>query len=117
MVGISITSAPISRKGAASPPDCLLARVVRTLQPLSGSSAFTFAAAVVELTADFLVPVADLFMLMVASALQLPARTHRSEFCRRRATAASVLFHGPVSRRQCRRPARAKSGFHRADQP
>ena len=41
MVGISMTSAPRSRSGPASPPDCLLARVVRIRQPLSGSSFFS----------------------------------------------------------------------------
>ena len=38
MVGISTTSAPISRRGLARPPDCLLALVVKMRQPLNGSS-------------------------------------------------------------------------------
>src|SRR5579884_482853 len=36
MVGTSITSAPSSRKGFASPPDCFSARVVRMRRPVSG---------------------------------------------------------------------------------
>src|SRR6478735_11492791 len=100
MVGISMISAPISRKGAASPPDCLLARVVRIRQPLNGSS-------VLEVAAAFFVPVADLFAVMVASALQLPVRKHRQESCRHRATAAFALFRGPASRHRFHLPARA----------
>src|ERR1700739_684077 len=115
MVGISITSAPISRNGSAKPPDCLLARVVRIRHPLRGSSLTAFEPAVLALAA-FLSPVADLFAFMVALALQLPARIRRSESCRRRATAAFALFRGPVSHHRYHPPAHAGSGF-RPDGP
>src|SRR6266849_2788656 len=42
MVGTSVTSAPSSRNGLARPPDCLLARVVRMRQPVSGLFASLF---------------------------------------------------------------------------
>src|SRR5689334_21474411 len=117
MVGISITSAPISRSGLARPPDCLLARVVKMRQPQSGSSCLADLAAFLRLTMAFFVPVADLFALMAASAPQLPARTRRSEFCPRRAPAALVLFRGPVSRHLFLPPVHAGSRFHPAAPP
>src|ERR1051325_6604492 len=89
MVGISITSAPISRRGAARPRDCLLARVVRMRQPLSGSSCFTPAA--------FFAPVDDLLALMAALELPLPAHTRRSGFYLRRASTVFALSRGPAS--------------------
>src|SRR5260221_1758001 len=70
MVGISTTSAPISRNGLASPPDCLLARVVRMRHPLSGSSFFGLMAALLGL-------MAALLGLMAVSAPQLPAHKRR----------------------------------------
>src|SRR5580765_2505852 len=110
MVGISITSAPISRNGSAKPPDCLLARVVKMRQPLNGSSCL-------EPKAVFFAPVADLFVLMAASALQLPAHTRRSESCRPRATRAFARFRGPVLRHRYHPPAPAGSGFRRGGPP
>src|SRR5258708_31403441 len=63
MVGISMTSAPNSSKGLESPPDCLLARVVKTRQPESG---FSFG------------------VLMAVGAPPLPVHTHLSGFGPRR---------------------------------
>src|SRR6476469_21113 len=53
MVGTSVTSAPSSRNGRASPPDCLLARVVRMRQPISGLFASLFMAHVPQFKADW----------------------------------------------------------------
>src|SRR4051794_23757297 len=118
MVGISITSAPISRRGAARPPDCLLARVVKIRQPLRGSSALALLTAFWGSTvAAFFVPVDDLFAFMAVLALPLPARIHRSESYRPRASAKSALFPCPVSRHQSLRPVRVESRFRPGGQP
>src|SRR3954468_4170586 len=105
MVGISMTSAPISRNGSASPPDCLLARVVRIRQPLSGSSWVAFEPSILALTAAFLVPVADLLAFMVALALQLPAHKRHSKSYLPRARGAFVLSRGPASLHRFHLPA------------